>query len=68
MYSGMREQMAHGGAIGGGDQLHGVGGQAGLGGRFGQEPAMAALEWAASLPPRRITALPLLTQARRRRP
>ena len=31
------EQFAHGGAVGRGDQLHGVGRQPGLGGRLGQD-------------------------------
>ena len=55
--------MPDGLAIGRVDQLHGIGRQAVLGGSLVQQiSTIARLEWAASLPPRRITALPLLTQ------
>ena len=63
MYCGMRQKLADRRAVGRAHQLHGVGRQA----RLRRPPrasrsTIAWLECIASLPPRRITALPLFTQ------
>ena len=59
---GHRQELADGGAVGRADHLHRIGRQAASSAASASSSTIAWLEWIASLPPRRITALPDFTQ------